>query len=90
MNNREEIIKLHKELIMSMSVEQLKEVFNDNDLQEDYEKILFAMPVKAEMETLRVSLATNLTNWVEYDHLSTEDITSACEYLLSILESETK
>ena len=86
MNNREEIIKLHKELIMSMSIEQLKEVFDDNDLQEDYEKIIFAMPKKAEMETFRVTLATNLINWVEYDHLSTDDITSATEYLLSILK----
>jgi hypothetical protein len=88
MNNRDEIIKAHKELIKSMSVEQLKEVFDDNDLQEDYEKILFAMPKKAEMETFRVNLATNLINWVEYDHLSTEDITTATEYLLSIVEGK--
>jgi hypothetical protein len=44
------------------------------------------MPKKTEMETFRITLATNLINWVEYDHLSTEDITTATEYLLSILK----
>jgi len=84
MNDRDEIIKAHKELIMSMNIDQLKEVFKDNDITEDFEKILFAMPKNTEMETFRITLATNLINWVEYDHLSTEDITSATEYLLTI------
>ena len=88
MNQRDEIIKAHQEIMMNLSVDQLKQVFDDNNLQQDYEKIVFAMPKKAEMDTLRVNLATNLVNWVEYDHLTEEQITTATEYLLSIAEGK--
>jgi hypothetical protein len=88
MKQRDEIIKAHKELLMNMSIEQLRQVFEDNDLNEDYEKILLGMPKKSEIETFRVNLATNLVNWVEYDHLSEEDITTATEYLLTIVEGK--
>jgi len=88
MSTRDEIIKAHKEIIMSMSVDQLKEVFEDNDMNEDFEKILFSMPKKAEMETFRVNLAANLINWIEYEHLSESDLVDATEYLLNIVESK--
>jgi hypothetical protein len=87
--NRDQIIKEHKQAIKSLNLDELKELFDDSDLTQDYERVVMAMPRKATLEQLREALALNLIEWVEYNHLSNEDLISATEYVVSY-KKETK
>lgn len=81
MNNRQELINAYQEIIKSLTVEELKNFYEENELGDDYERILMSMPKKAEMETFRVSLTTSILNWIEFDALTEEDLQDLIQYL---------
>ena len=90
MNKRKELVDAHKEIIMNLSVDELREVFSDNDMLDDFETIVLSMPKKTEMDTLRINLGANLTSWIDYDSLSEGELLDQLEYLLNIVNEKEK
>ena len=81
MNNKEQLIDAYKEIIKNLSVEELKDFYDDVDQLQVYEEILLSMPKKALMETFRVALFTSLLNWIEFDALHEEELQDLIQYM---------
>ena len=81
MNNKVELINAYQEIIKNLSVDELKYFYQENELENDYERVLMSMPKKAEMETFRVALVTSILNWVEFDALTQEELQDLIQYI---------
>lgn len=81
MNNKVELINAYQEIIKNLSVDELKGFYQDNELENDYERVLMPMPKKAEMETFRVALVTSILNWVGFDALTEEELQDLIQYM---------
>ena len=81
MNNKVELINAYQEIIKNLSVDELKDFYQENELESDYERVLMSMPKKAEMETFRVALVTSILNWVEFDALTQEELQDLIQYI---------
>jgi len=86
--NKKELINEHKELVKSLNLNQVMTLFHDNDLKDDFEKILFNMPKLASLEQLRETLVLNLIDWINYDELNEEQLNVAINQVKSYKENK--
>jgi hypothetical protein len=67
-NNREELIEAHNEVMKSLTLKEVMTFYNENGLKDEFENILFSMPKKSEVEELRKALIGYLINQMSTFH----------------------
>lgn len=82
--NRDQLIKEYQELLKSMTFEQVEQLCKDTSLEDLYEKTIMSMPKKAEIETLRVALISNIIVSSDFDALDENDLTDLIKYLTEV------
>lgn len=82
--NKKELIKEYQELLKSMTFEQVEQLCKDTSLEDLYEKTIMSMPKKAEIETLRVALISNIIVSSDFDALDENDLTDLIKYLTEV------
>jgi hypothetical protein len=87
MNNKQELIKAHEEIIKNMSVQELVNYCKENEIGELYERVLFSMPKKAEMESFRVALIVAILGSIDFNDLTEEQLQELLQYMTTKKEN---
>ena len=87
MNNKQELINAHEEIIKNMSVQELINYCKENEIDELYERVLFSMPKKAEMDSFRVALIVAILGAVNFNDLTEEELQELLQYMTTKKEN---
>lgn len=79
--NNEKLIKEYQEILKSMTFEEIERLCKDTSLEDLYETTILSMPKKAEIETLRVALISNIINSTDFEALDELDLNELIMYL---------
>lgn len=87
MNNKQDLIKAHQEVIKNMTVQELVTYCKENEIGEIYERVLFSMPKKAEMDSFRVALIVAILGSIDFNDLTEEQLQELLQYMTTKKEN---